>query len=270
MLIRALKDFFIFGFATYGVLWTVAESFGAFFDNLKPEGLYWYLSIIACSVLVGLWKAWPRATITIEVPNSDSSIVITFGDIFKDSHAIVIPVNEFFDGNLGDHVSENSLHGKFIKNVLGGQSATFNQLTEKTLKNIQSESVSRASGRKNKYPIGTTAIVDVNNVRYFLTALSITDINTLKASATIHELWNALEGIWEAIHNHSNGYIVKIPLLGSGLSGVGLPSQRVIDQILTSFFYYTKKHKISDKVTLMLTSDMKSEIDLLSIKRRWQ
>ncbi len=270
MLKRALKDFLVFGFATYGVLWTVAESFGAFFDKLKPEGLYWYLTIIVCSVFVGLWRAWPRSTITIKVPNSDSCIEITFGDLFKDSHAIVIPVNEFFDGNLGDHVSEKSLHGKFIKNVLGGQSATFNQLTDKTLKNIQSESVNRTSGRKNKYPIGTTAIVDVNNVRYFLTALSITDTNTLKASATIHELWSALEGVWTAVRNHSSGYMVKLPLLGSGLSGVGLPSQSLIDQILTSYFYYTKKHKISDAVTLTLSNDMKSEIDLLSIKRRWQ
>jgi len=98
MKLRSTKDFLIYGFASYGILWTVAESFGAFFDKLKPEGIFWYSAIILISILVGLYKALPRNEVEIKIPNTDSSFIVTFGDIFKDSDALVIPVNEFFDG----------------------------------------------------------------------------------------------------------------------------------------------------------------------------
>ena len=266
---RAVLDFFIFGFAMYGVLWTVAESLGAFFQNIKPEGAYWYAAIVLPSIAVGLWKCWPRGHVKLQIPASDSSIDITFGDIFEGVGVVIIPVNEYFDGSLGDHVSENTLHGRFIKNILGGQSDAFYDLTGTALQSVVSEEVRRTSGRDAKYPIGTVACVDINETRFLLAALSRTDPETLKASATVHELWDCLAGIWQGVRNSSNGNCVKVPLLGSGLSGVGLPSQNIIDIIVTSFLYYTKKQKIADKVTLVLPPRLKGEIDLVAIKRSW-
>ena len=181
----------------------------------------------------------------------------------------MIPVNEYFDGELNGHVSENSLHGLFIKNVLGGQSEVFYNLTDIALDSIVAEKVQRKSGRDKRYPIGTVACIDVNETRYLLAALSKTDIQTLKASATIHELWDCLAGIWEGVRNYSNGNCVNIPLLGSGLSGVGLPPTNLIEIILISFVDYTKKKKIADKVTLVLHSRLKGEVDLAAIKRSW-
>ncbi len=266
---RIISDFTIFGFATYGILWTIAESFGAFFDKLKPEGMASYAILVLVSIAVGAYRSWPRTSVLIDVPNSDSSVEIRFGDLFDDSEAVVIPVNEFFDGKLGDHVSEKSLHGKFIRNVLGGQSSTFNSITENALKNVESVTFDRKNGRKGKYPIGTTAVVNVNDCRYFLTALSRTNVETLKASASLHELWDTLAGLWTSIRNHSNGYTVKVPLLGSGLSGVGIPPKQLVHQILTSFFYYSKQGKISGKVIIVLSLDIRGDIDLIEIKRNW-
>ncbi len=270
MYLRCLRDFIIFGFAAYGILWTMAASFGAFFEDYRPKGIVWYGILISLSVVVGLVRCWPRNKIQIDIPASDSSFEVRFGDLFEDSNVVVIPVNEFFDGSLGDHVSENSLHGYFIKNFLGGQSTTFNRLTNRALASIESEDVQRSSGRRSRYPIGTVAAVDINEQRFLLAALTRTDLTTLKASATVHELWDCLAGIWAAIRNHSNGNCVKLPLIGSGLSGVGLPAKNLIEIIITSFLFYTKKHKIADKVTLVLTSRLRSEIDLTSIKRNWK
>ena len=137
---------------------------------------------------------------------------ITLGDIFEGEGVVVIPVNEYFDGSLGDHVSVNTLHGFFIKNVLGGQSDAFFDLTSKALKSIESEEVLRTSGRGRKYLIGTVTSVDVNKKQYLLAALSQTDISTLKASATVNELWDCLAGAWRGARNYSNGDCVRIPL----------------------------------------------------------
>ena len=113
------------------------------------------------------------------------------------------------------------------------------------------------------------ACVDVNDTRYLLAALSRTDLDSLKASATVHELWDCLSGIWQGVRNFSNGNSVKVPLLGSGLSGVGLPPRNLIEIVVTSFVFYTKKQKIADKVTLVLPSRLKGEVDLKTIKRIW-
>ena len=266
---RTVRDFFVFGFATYAVIWTVTESFGAFFQNSKPEGVCWYAVLILLSVVSGLWRCWPRRHVELRIPASDSSIEITFGDIFKGGGTVVIPVNEFFDGLLGDHVSPNSLHGQFIKNILGGQTDSFYALTSDALKSVESNEVPRNRGRGTRYPIGTVACVDLTEKRFLLAALPRTDLETLKASATVHELWDCLTGIWQGVRNYSNGNSVKIPLIGSGLSGVGLPPRNLIDIIVISFLYYTKKQKIADKVTLVLPVSLKREIDLVTIERSW-
>ena len=266
---RIVQDLFSFGFAAFGVQWTLLVSFEFFFEGSKPEGAFWYVVIVLVSVATGLWRCWPRQRVTLEIPASDSSIEIRFGDIFEDVGIIVVPVNEYFDGSLGDHVSENSLHGLFIRDVLGGQSSTFFDLTSKALGSVEAEEVQRTSGQIKKYPIGTVARVDINQKRYLLAALSRTDLKTLKASATVHELWECLTGIWQGVRNFSNGNCVKIPLLGSGLSGIGLPLKHLIQIIVTSFLYCTKQQKIADKVTLVLPSRLKGKIDLETIKRSW-
>ena len=168
---RCIRDFFIFGFAAYGLLWTIAESFSAFFQDYKPTGIVWYGIFVSLSVIVGLGKCRPKNRIRIDIPASDSSFEIRFGDLFEDFDVVVIPVNEFFDGSLGDHVSENSLHGYFIRNFLGGQSTTFNEMTSKALNAVPSESIQRPNGRKSKYPIGTVAVIDISQQRFLLAAL---------------------------------------------------------------------------------------------------
>ena len=266
---RIIRDFCVFGFAAYGALWTAAEPLGAVLENCKPEGIYWYGAMISASIVLGLWKCWPKNHVEFKIPGSDSSIGIEFGDIFEDGSVVVIPVNEYFDGLLGDHVSETSLHGQFIKNVLGGQASTFFDLTSRDLKSAPSEEVHRENGRCAKYQIGTVARADVNGKRFLLAALSRTDVVSLKASATLHELWDCLAGIWNGVRNFSNGNSVKIPLLGSGLSGVGLPPKNLIEIIVTSFLYFTKEQKIADKVTLVLPDRLKREVDLITVKRSW-
>ena len=267
----AVREFLIFGFAAYGALWTVVESFGAFFGNSEPGGILGYAVIVFLSVAFGIWRCWPRSHVELQMPGSDSSIEIIFGDIFEGGSVIVIPVNEYFDGLLGDHVSEKSLHGQFIRNILGGQSDTFDRLTSNALKSVEPvEHVQRDSGRASKYPIGTVAKVDVNDRRFLLAALSKTNIETLTASATAGELWDCLEGIWKAVRDYHNGNLVKVPLVGSGLSRLGLPEKTLIGIILTSFLYHTKSGKIADKVTLVLPNGLRGKIDLATIERTWR
>lgn len=251
----------ITGLATYGLLWTLIESIGAFFPQVRPAGFLHYSLLIFTSAACGIWRSWPPSTFELPVPGCDSKLVLEFGDIFQKRGCIALQVNEFFDSQLGDHVSPNSLHGKFIRDVLQSRAHEFDQLVAKALASEPSEQVQRHSGNTLRYRIGTTATIDVGPNRYLLFALSRTDVTTLKAYATVHELWDALAGLWAAMRVKHNGYEVFMPLVGGGLSGVGLPARNLIQILITSFAYYTKKEKITSKLTIILQPGLAKEID---------
>ena len=267
-----VKAFLIGGLATYGALWLGIESINAFFGSVQPKGIVWYGILLFLAAVGGLWRAWPTKQIEFQIPGSDSFFEVKFGDVFDGSGVVVISVNEYFDGELGDHVSESlSLHGQFIKNVLGGQSSTFYDLTGKALATVVPEetNVPRRSGQCNRYAIGTVARVDVNDQRYLLAALTHTNLESLKAFATVRDLWACLEGVWKGVREHSGGKAVRVPLIGSGLAGIGLPAGNLIEIIVTSFVCQTKEQKVADRVTLVLPADFARKLDLSSIKRSW-
>jgi hypothetical protein len=261
-----VKRFFLYSFACYGVLWTLIESVSAFIDHWKPTGIVAYGALVLVSIAIGLWRALPVRRIEIRVPNSDSSISVEFGDILTKTGCVAIQVNEYFDSILGNHVSTNSLHGLFIRDVLGGQSATFDSLVQTALVTAPFDLVTRQSGNTRRYKIGTTASVDINSKRYLLFAFAKTDTTTLKAYATVHEFWDALTGLWEGVRIHSNGEPVYVPLLGTGLSGVGLPERKMLELTMLSFFYHTKKNKVAKQVTIVLHKSLRRTIDLATIK----
>ena len=265
-----LKQFFqrlaLFSFAAYGAMWTAVESISAFIETMKPGGWRSYATLVVASLAYGLWKAWPARKVEIGVPNSDSSVNIQFGDLLKMNGCIAIQVNEYFDSLLGNHVSTKSLHGIFIRDVLGGQSATFDSLVRNALSTTPFEVVKRKSGNTHRYRIGTTAAVDINSRRFLLFAFARTDLSTLKAQATIHDFWEALSGLWEGVRVHSNGENVYVPLLGSGLSGVGLPERQLLELMILSFFYHSKKNKIAKCVTIVVHSSLRAKINLLALK----
>lgn len=268
---RQAHEFVVGGLATYGALWMGVESISAFFLPLTPAGLAWYSALVALAIVGGVWRAWPTQRIEFPIPGSDSSFEVRCGNVFEGAGVIVIPVNEYFDGELGDHVSERSLHGRFIKDVLAGQAKTFMDLTSGALSGVApvERNVARPSGRRDRYPIGTVARVDLNDQRYLLVVLSRTDLVTLKASATVQDLWTCLEGIWKGIREYSNGRPVSIPLVGAGLSGTGLPPGNLIEIMVTSFLCSTKEGKVADRVTLVLPRRVVRSLDLNSIKRSW-
>ena len=266
-----IRDFLVAGCTTYGALWVVLDSLSRFFESPKPGGWAGYGAFLAGAAIGGLYRAWPRKRVEFTIPGSGSTFEIKFGDIFDGGAVVVIPVNDFFDGELGDHVSETSLHGQFIKGVLGGQSQSFSHLTSEALTGVEpkEEGVARLSGRCNRYALGTVARVDVAGQRYLLAVLSHTDPLSLKASASLHDLWTCLTGVWNGVREHASGRPVSIPLIGSGLSGVGLPPRHLLNFIVTSFFYHNKEKTVADRVTLVLPSHLAQALDLKSTKRRW-
>ncbi len=261
--------FFASIFLSYSVFWTIVESTTSFFKALSLEGVVPYLVMLGASVVIGVYRSIQPREIKVRIKNTDTVVTVSFGDLFASHCHKVIPVNEFFDSKLGEPVSRLSIHGVFISQCFGGHGVSLDTLVDESLKNTPFDAVQRPEGRQKRYAIGTTAVVPVNEDRYFLVALSKTDLNTLKASADIPELWTALVGLWKQVRISAGGHPVATPLLGGGLSGVGLPGTQLLQLMLLSIVSETKKRKITKNIRIILANDRFDEINLETIKNNW-
>ena len=190
-------------FLSYSALWTVLQSSAFFLGNTRLEGAYPFVGMLAVSILIGLFRARQPRRIRIHLKAIDTFVELCFGDLFTYSGSKVIPVNEFFDSQLGEPVSPGSVHGQFISRFFGAHPASLDALVDRGLEDLTPTEVSRLAGHTKKYPIGTTAVISVNNEKKFLLALTHTDIQTLKAIADVTTLWEALVGLWGQVRNRA-------------------------------------------------------------------
>lgn len=257
-------------FCGYAMAWTLVEPMLEAFPAIEFAGFTYYSGLVLFGIIFALWKTFPTKKVTRRLTNTNTTIQIVFDDIFAIDGHVVVPVNEYFDSEIGDPVSPLSLHGKFIHQILGGKSQIFDELVDQRLDSVPHKMTQNKKGREKKYPIGTTLVHDSTVTKYFLVALSRTDVETLKAKADVPELWQALSGLWEKVRIEAGGSPVNIPLIGSGLSGVGLPPQQLLRIIMMSILDATKKWELTSEIRIVLHETVFEHIDLNVIQKDWR
>jgi hypothetical protein len=264
--IRFLLAIF-FGFTA---LWTVLEPIFAFLDiDTKNNGCCYLTAYIIVSFIIAVVVVYPKRKVRFCLTNTNTKIEIVFGDLFNSIGHKVISVSEFFDSKIGKPVSPKSLQGAFISKVLGGHSAIFDDAVHSQLLGKEIAVVQRVDGKTIKYDIGSTIIIDHDRSRYFIFALSITD-NECNAYSTPALMLKALEGLWDKVRIEGNGNDVNLPLIGNGLSRIGLPASQLLQLILISLLKSVKEKDLSSTIRIVLTEDVFDKIDLEIIKNNWE
>lgn len=256
-------------FLSYSALWTLTESVAFFFPSLPLTGSNKYLVFIGLSIVIGLVRVFQPRHVSIKVNTSDTTLNIYYGDIFKQEGYTAISANEFFDSELGEPVSENSLHGMIIKHYFGGHPESFDKAISTDLQNTPFETIQRSRGNTQKYPIGTTACITANEQNFLLFALTNTNIQTFKASSDLPTMLKALHGLFDRARNCTGGKKINIPLVGSGLAGIGLPATQLLQLIVLTIIDETKKQQICKEIDLVIHESRFEEINLETIRRQW-
>jgi hypothetical protein len=234
----------------------------------KTAGLLCLFVFIFVSIIYGFYRTWKLNQVNIRIPHTNTTISILFGDLFKQEGVRVIPVNEFFDSEIGTPVSEKSLHGILIQKHLQGQS--FDALVDSQLTNIESNKIrEKTKGKQIRYPIGTTVRVETDG-DYLVFASSKTRPDTCKAYCDVVIMHNALNGLWKKGRDTSGGKSINIPLVGSGQSGTGLPTRDLLNLIILSAITETKKERIAEEIKIILQEHYFEKLDLRSIKQYWE
>lgn len=257
-------------FLAYSALWTLVESASNFFPAIKLEGISCYFAFIGVGTLIACARAYQHRSISFKIGHSNTKVTVLFGDLFEREGHLAIPVNEFFDSELGLPVSPKSLHGIVINTFFGGHPASFDQLITADLANTSGQDIQRVGGKGRRYPIGTTASVKTNSHRFLLFALCTTDLGTFKASATVPELVRALEGLCARARVVLGGERLIVPLVGSGLSGIGLPANQLLQLILLVLVNETKKNQVALDIEVVIHADRFDEVDLRLIENFWR
>jgi len=257
-------------FLAFSVQWTLVESANHFLPALpvKSAGALWV--VIVLSLCWSIIHAWKPIRIEWRIANSNTTIEILFGDLFQMEGLRAIAVNEFFDSAIGRPVSDRSLHGTFLTRCFGGHPEPFDKQVDAQLSDLLVSEVPRKEGKRKRYPIGTTVLMDVASDQYILFALACTDTESHKASADVGMLWSALECLLRRARTECGGRSLNLPLVGSGLAGVGLPPRDILNLIILCTVAETKTRQITLRIRVVLHKDRFDEIDLRVFKSNWE
>lgn len=257
-------------FAAFSALFTLAKAITHFIPGVKIEGPASLVVFTALGLAYALWRVWKPSKVEFKIAHTNTCIEIAFGDIFEKDGLRAIAVNDFFDSELGMPVSPNSLHGIFLKKCFGGHPESFDRQVSDQLAKEKGEQAPKDQGKAVRFAIGTTARVTCNDDRYLLFAFSKSDPTTCKVKADVTDMWIALQGLWDRARSEAGGTPVNLPLVGSGLSGVGLPTRDLLNLIVLSTITATKERQITSRVRIILTKDRFDDLDLRDVQKHWQ
>lgn len=255
------------------VPWGIIEPIAFFskpLEDMLKGNIYTYIALtFTVAVVTFLVNAPSQINIQIRHGLLNTKITVKFGDILHQNGHVVLAANENFDYEIGDKVAKSSLHGQFIERVAGSAQRA-REFLHQALKNVSPlEKIQRKDGDAFRYDLGTTAIIPIGHMNYFLFALTKTDPQTFKASADVMQLWQCLEKVWPSVRNFANNQTVYLPLLGAGCSGIDIGKVNLLWLLILSILINSKKQHITNEFVIVLSVADIEEIDLDLLARRW-
>jgi hypothetical protein len=156
----------------------------------------------------------------------------------------------------------------FLKRHFSGyQDSIDKQIGTQLINEEHTEVPEKVEGKTLCYHIGTTALIRVNEDRYILFALAKTNHTNCKVYSDVKLMWRALHKLWHRARGECNGHPLNLPLVGSGLSGLNLPTRDLLNVVILSAIAESKAHEITQTIRIVLRRDRFDEIDLREVKQ---
>ena len=245
--------------------------------------LWIFIGIIFESAVLGLVhvmvfkkhkKIWEKGN------NSVSSI---YGDLFKigfkskkKNQIVVIPVNDCFDTLVDTAdatiqyplVSENTNHGRWIKQYCLDYNCTPEELNKKIQSNLKLRKISpsyvytneeKERGNRESYDIGTVAQVDApNGTKYFLLVVAKFDSkNNAQSSRT--KVSEAIDRLMTYYDNYGQNEPLYIPLIGTNKSRAGLSHVQSLRLIKSNVL---TQNEITGNITIVVYSGDRDKVSI--------
>lgn len=239
-----------FGFI--GIGWTLLSIYNYLFiepntqNPVKDFISDWVWLIIAILLIVTIIIKRNKTTIRTIIKGTDIYVRIRYCDIFSQKGAMILASMDTFDTNTTNGlVNPNTLHGKLIETYYKNKADLLETETKNSL-NLNNQELletdNELRGNKDRYEIGSTAILKPENKVIYFSALSkMTKNGTVEVRP--ENLVTFLSNIWVFISQFGDfTENLNIPVVGTGIKR--LPSeytnQDIIYEIINSFITASK------------------------------
>lgn len=273
---RRWKRGLVSALAYVGGVWLITEvvmaalpQFVAYIESKQVE----YLIAMAVVGGIGFFSSiYEPASVQITIPTTDTTLRVLFGDLFDQrDDDLLINANIYFDSQLGQVVSAQSVYGGFIERHYASDGPRLRRDLDAALAGRQGTTTARAILPNVSYAVGTTIELPLGASRAFIFAFATTDLTAAaKASSTIPDLWTSLSDALRYAAHNGNGRPLAVPLVGNGRSGLNLKPQDLLRLIVLCIIVASRNHALPKQLTIVVPEECFEKLDLLEIKRDWQ
>ena len=264
-------------FIVYATIWAVLEPLTGIVPQAEKyfSGEVKFSFLLFVSILIGLYRSAVPKNLIIQYGNS--IIEIVFGDLFAVSGLKVIPVSRYF---FEIEVVPTSLQHKVIQLFVQSQEGSKGfDAYEKSLslalkQKPYKETYRSILQRKEKYyPLGTSVPLALDGETYILFALTETELEgcITNDNCNASKMWDALETLWQKVRIYSRGRSINIPLIGSGVTGIRLNPNQILElNLLAIANAIEESGKITtEEIRIVLHPKYMETIDLRDFKDLW-
>ncbi|MBX3560271.1 MAG: hypothetical protein KF780_00505 [Sphingomonas sp.] len=257
-----------------GAIWLLTEIADFLFEGaqdwFRAQTALYIGSISTVALLTFLVRVYEPRSVQFAIPTTNTHLNIKYGNLFDEQADLIVAVNEFFDGDIGQVVSPDSVHGQFIARYFQSHAPTFRAVVDPLLALHLGEDVTRPNLPATKYPIGTTLMVPIGAQHAFVVALATTDIQTHRASTTVANFWLAVTNALESVYHLNNGRPLALPLIGNGRSSLNLEPQHLLRLLVLAIIDTARKMQLPEKITITLPEACFDKLDLREIAGTWR
>ncbi len=200
----------------------------------------------------------PDDVLRREFPGIGVTLVVRRGDLFEQEDAsLVAGFGDTFDTITDDDavISRASVQGQLLDRVYGGDRVQLDRALTRALASVQPLKVEngrdKPKGKRRRYEVGTVASLPLDGRRVFALVHCRQDLDLVTHSSA-GEFRHALERLWESVGNQGLLRPVATPLLGAGLSRVGLSQEQVMIMIIDTFLKSCAKQRCAPELRIVL------------------
>jgi len=234
------------------------------------SSLWWVIAVSLVGFFVIILRHRPISYFEYKDDKSDVSIVVKMGDLFKEDENMVIGVSDCFDTEVGDVISQRSIQGQFTAKYYSGDSSKLDKDLVKGLRKMKvvgEVDEKKKRGKKTRYPIGTTVVLDCGEKKVFACAYAKMKPN-LMAETSMGDLWRSLNSLWEKIREKGEMKEVAMPVVGARFARIkgGVTYKSLVRLLLMSYITFARTQNVSKRLTLVIHKSREKDLSLYRLR----
>ncbi|MFJ8363059.1 macro domain-containing protein [Streptomyces sp. NPDC093984] len=236
------------------------------------QGTRTIVGLTALSCFWAVVRSLPRDSVSRRFNHPNFSVAVKVGDLFAERSDLIIGFTDVFDTSIegGDIISPGSVQGQLLEKVFHGDVSSLDAALATSLRDSPVEgsesAVDKPRGKRDRYRIGTVAVIPHGGSRYYCVAYSRMS-NDLIAQSSVDYLWRSLSNVWSTIASHGHLDPVAIPIFGSDLARVGnLGRESLLKMIILSFVAASRVTLVSRRLTVVIYPSDADEVNLHEVQ----